>query len=141
MSAEAVVGAGLVARSVPLVAFGLDSIVELLSAGVLIWRLTVELRGGREFSEAAEERAGKLAGALLFVLATYVTMPLPGSRLVATVLASPGFPAFTHEKPDDQQRKGGVDPPSARDGEVRGGADEDDERKPPARDRLHCIRS
>ena len=74
MSAEAVVGtgAGLVARSVPLVAFGLDSIVELLSAGVLIWRLTVELRRGREFSEAAEERAGKLSGALLFILATYV---------------------------------------------------------------------
>lgn len=74
MTAEAVVGtgAGLVARSVPLVAFGLDSIVELLSAGVLIWRLTVELRRGHEFSEKAEERAGKLAGALLFVLATYV---------------------------------------------------------------------
>jgi len=29
-----------------------------------MWRLTVEMREGREFSEAAEERAGKIAGVL-----------------------------------------------------------------------------
>src|ERR1700737_81708 len=41
MSVEAVVaiGSGIVARSVSLTAFGLDSLVELASAGALIWRL------------------------------------------------------------------------------------------------------
>ena len=34
-----------------LVAFGLDSVIELASAGVLMWRLFVELRHGQKFSE------------------------------------------------------------------------------------------
>ena len=48
MSIEAVVaiGSGVTAGSLVLTAFGLDSLIELGSAGVLIWRLTVELRGG-----------------------------------------------------------------------------------------------
>jgi hypothetical protein len=48
MSVEAVVaiGSGVMAGSLVLTAFGLDSLIELGSAGVLIWRLTVELRGG-----------------------------------------------------------------------------------------------
>lgn len=37
-----------------------------------MWRLTVEIKQGRELSEAAEERASKIAGALLFALALYV---------------------------------------------------------------------
>jgi hypothetical protein len=37
-------GAGLAAASLTLMAFGLDSAIELASAGVLIWRLNVELR-------------------------------------------------------------------------------------------------
>ncbi|HEY4922198.1 MAG TPA: cation transporter [Xanthobacteraceae bacterium] len=74
MSAEAAVAlaAGVAAGSVTLVAFGTDSIVELISAGVLIWRLTVELRHGRAFSEAAERTASRIGGALLFALAAYV---------------------------------------------------------------------
>ena len=63
---------GITAHSITLVAFGADSIIELLSAGVLLWRLDVEARKGAGFSESAEERAQKLAGALLFVLAAYV---------------------------------------------------------------------
>ena len=63
---------GYVAHSVTLLAFGLDSVIELASAGVLIWRLTVELRQGQAFSEAAERRASKIGGALLFALAAYV---------------------------------------------------------------------
>jgi len=48
MVAEAVIsiGAGIVAGSLLLVAFGLDSIVEFISGGVLFWRLSVEGRGG-----------------------------------------------------------------------------------------------
>jgi len=37
-----------------------------------MWRLTVEITRGREFSAVAERRAGKIAGALLFALALYI---------------------------------------------------------------------
>jgi len=76
MLVEAVVaiGSGLVAHSITLIAFGADSVIELISAFVLIWRLTVELRKGQEFSEGAEERASKIGGALLYALAVYVVL-------------------------------------------------------------------
>lgn len=76
MTIEAVVaiGAGLAAGSLVLMAFGLDSLIELASAGVLIWRLTVELRRGERFSEETERTASRIAGALLVALATYVTI-------------------------------------------------------------------
>jgi divalent metal cation (Fe/Co/Zn/Cd) transporter len=60
------------ARESPLIAFGVDSLIELASAGVLLWRLTIEIRDGAEFSEAIERRASKMAAALLFILAAYV---------------------------------------------------------------------
>jgi divalent metal cation (Fe/Co/Zn/Cd) transporter len=75
MTVEAVVAivAGLAAGSLVLIAFGLDSVIELASAGVLMWRLSVELRHGHVFSERAERLASRIGGALLFLLATYVT--------------------------------------------------------------------
>jgi divalent metal cation (Fe/Co/Zn/Cd) transporter len=57
-----------------LTAFGLDSLIELASAGVLIWRLMVELREGGSFSEDTEKTAGRIAGGLLLTLAAYVTI-------------------------------------------------------------------
>ncbi|HEX4171848.1 MAG TPA: hypothetical protein VHY82_05150, partial [Acetobacteraceae bacterium] len=66
------VAAGVVAGSLTLLAFGLDSAIELLSAGVLIWRLNVELRRGQGFSERAERTATKIGGGLLFALAAYI---------------------------------------------------------------------
>jgi divalent metal cation (Fe/Co/Zn/Cd) transporter len=62
------------AGSIVLAAFGLDSLIELASAGVLVWRLSVELRHGQQFSESAERTASRIGGALLFALAAYVTM-------------------------------------------------------------------
>jgi len=75
MTVEAVVAiaAGVTAGSLVLIAFGLDSVIELASAGVLMWRLSVELRHGQEFSEHAECVASRIGGALLFLLAAYVT--------------------------------------------------------------------
>ena len=74
MVIEAVVAlaAGVAAGSLVLLAFGLDNVVELVSAGVLIWRLSVELRHGRAFSETAERLASRIGGGLLFALAVYV---------------------------------------------------------------------
>jgi divalent metal cation (Fe/Co/Zn/Cd) transporter len=75
MTVEAVVAiaAGMSAGSLVLTAFGLDSVIELASAGVLMWRLSVELRHGQAFSERAERAASRIGGALLFLLAAYVT--------------------------------------------------------------------
>jgi len=66
------IGAGLAAGSLTLTAFGLDSVIELASACVLIWRLNVELRHGQAFSERAERTASKIGGGLLFALAAYI---------------------------------------------------------------------
>jgi divalent metal cation (Fe/Co/Zn/Cd) transporter len=76
MTIEAVVamGTGIRAHSVTLTAFGADSLIELASAGVLLWRLTVELRRGRELAEDAERVASRIGGALLFTLAAYVVV-------------------------------------------------------------------
>jgi divalent metal cation (Fe/Co/Zn/Cd) transporter len=63
----------VMAGSLVLTAFGLDSLIELGSAGVLIWRLTVELWRGERFSEEAERTASRIAGTLLLALAVYVT--------------------------------------------------------------------
>jgi predicted Co/Zn/Cd cation transporter (cation efflux family) len=75
MTVEAIVAiaAGISAGSLVVVAFGLDSVIELTSAGVLMWRLIVELRHGQRFSERAEHMARRIGGALLFLLAAYVT--------------------------------------------------------------------
>jgi divalent metal cation (Fe/Co/Zn/Cd) transporter len=68
------IGSGVVAGSLTLTAFGLDSVIELASAGVLIWRLRAELRRGEAFSLDAERIASRSGGALLFVLAAYIVL-------------------------------------------------------------------
>jgi divalent metal cation (Fe/Co/Zn/Cd) transporter len=68
----AAVGAGIAAGSLTLTAFKFDSVIELASACVLIWRLKVELRHGQAFSERAERTASKIGGGLLFALAAYI---------------------------------------------------------------------
>jgi divalent metal cation (Fe/Co/Zn/Cd) transporter len=72
IEAIAAVWAGVAAGSLTVTAFGLDSVIELASACVLLWRLTVELRHGREFGESREYAARRTAGGLLFVLAAYI---------------------------------------------------------------------
>src|ERR1700688_2003524 len=58
------IGSGVIAGSLTLTTFGLDSVIELISAGVLIWRLSEELRRGQEFSRDAEGIAGRRGGGL-----------------------------------------------------------------------------
>jgi divalent metal cation (Fe/Co/Zn/Cd) transporter len=73
VEAAVAIAAGVTAGSLVLVAFGLDSVIELISAAVLMWRLSVELCHGHEFSERAERVASRVSGGLLFLLAAYVT--------------------------------------------------------------------
>jgi divalent metal cation (Fe/Co/Zn/Cd) transporter len=72
MTIEGAVGviAGLLAGSVALTGFGLDSVIEGAASVIVIWRFT----GGRESSEDAERRAQKLVGASFFLLAPYIAV-------------------------------------------------------------------
>jgi divalent metal cation (Fe/Co/Zn/Cd) transporter len=72
LEAAVAVASGVSARSISLIAFGLDSLIELASAVVLIWRLVSELRSGSDVAEQAESIARRIAGGLLFALAAYV---------------------------------------------------------------------
>ena len=75
MTAEAVlaIGAGIAARSVLLTAFGFDSVIELISGGTLLWRLSSEARGaGSERMESVERRATRISAVLLVLLCAYV---------------------------------------------------------------------
>jgi len=44
IEAAVAIGSGIAAHSLSLIAFGADSLIELASAGVLLWRLHVEIR-------------------------------------------------------------------------------------------------
>ncbi|MEX2106200.1 MAG: cation transporter [Solirubrobacterales bacterium] len=60
--------AGVVASSIALVGFGLDSVVEGVASVIIIWRFT----GHRVFSHRAERRAQRLVAVQFFLLAPYV---------------------------------------------------------------------
>ena len=74
IEAAVAIGSGAAANSLSLIAFGADSLIELASASVLLWRLDVEIRRGAEFPESVEQRASRIGGALLFALAAYVVV-------------------------------------------------------------------
>ena len=62
------VAAGIVAGSVALVGFGLDSAIEGLASFIVVWRFT----GSRTLSETSERTAQKLVAVSFFLLAPYV---------------------------------------------------------------------
>ena len=77
MAAEAVlaIGAGIAAGSVLLAAFGFDSLIELLSGAVLLWRLTIEAKGAAiERVERLEARTTRVSAALLILLCGFVVV-------------------------------------------------------------------
>ena len=64
---------GYMTRSVSLQGFGIDSVIELIAGGVLLWRLLVEQRGGTtDAIEQAERRAAWVTALSLFALAIYI---------------------------------------------------------------------
>jgi divalent metal cation (Fe/Co/Zn/Cd) transporter len=77
------VTAGVLASSVALVGFGVDSFVETASGIVVGWRLYSDLRGHADEAgaEALERRTGRIAGALLLGLALYIIVDA-GRRLL-----------------------------------------------------------
>lgn len=77
MVAEAAVsvGAGIAVGSLLLVAFGVDSVIEMISAILLFWRLRRQALGllpDEEAIEALERKVARVAGFLLYALSVYV---------------------------------------------------------------------
>jgi divalent metal cation (Fe/Co/Zn/Cd) transporter len=67
------IAAGIAAHSLLLTAFGIDSLIELISGGILLWRLRVESRGGDlESINQAERRAAWVVAISLGLLSAYV---------------------------------------------------------------------
>lgn len=69
-SVEAIIGiiTGLLAGSVALIGFGIDSVIEVASSGVLLWRLS-----DRSGTERREKIAHRLVGISFFILAVYIS--------------------------------------------------------------------
>jgi len=71
---EAVVsiGAGVAAGSIALVGFGLDSVIEVISAATLVWRLKGHRHADEEHESKIEKRALRVVGVTFFALGLYV---------------------------------------------------------------------
>lgn len=80
------VGAGLIAGSIALIGFGVDSFIEIISGVTLIWRLRADL--DEERRERVEEISLRLVGVCLIVLALYV-------------IKDSVWSLFKHEAPDE----------------------------------------
>src|SRR2546430_1711108 len=67
---------GWASKSLLLEAFGIDSVIELFSGFVLLWRLRVEASGvaSAERAEEVERRAARYVGYSLCVLVVYVVL-------------------------------------------------------------------
>ena len=67
---------GWASKSLLLEAFGIDSVIELFSAAVLLWRLRVESSGTAtsEHVKLVERRAARLVGYSLYALVAYVVL-------------------------------------------------------------------
>lgn len=87
MIIEAVIaiGSGVAAHSLSLVAFGADSVIELIAGAVLLWRLSIEANGASlSRVNQAEKASSWVVGIALLLLAVYI------------VLAS-GYKLWTHQ--------------------------------------------
>jgi divalent metal cation (Fe/Co/Zn/Cd) transporter len=99
MTVEAAIAitAGVLASSVALTGFGLDSVIEFLAAAVVVWQLRREQAG----QATGETRAVRIIGITFFALAAYLTAEairdlaagarpehsLPGLAVTAAALA------------------------------------------------------
>jgi divalent metal cation (Fe/Co/Zn/Cd) transporter len=65
------VAIGLIAGSISLLGFGLDSFIEVTSGSVLLWRMSVD--ADVHHRELNEKRALRIVGACFLLLAVYIT--------------------------------------------------------------------
>jgi divalent metal cation (Fe/Co/Zn/Cd) transporter len=100
------VGAGIVAHSVALTAFGLDSFIELFSAAVVLRRVLERSENEERGSRTSGERtASRLVGLALYVLIAYISVsaaaglllrlrPEPSTVGIGLTVVSIGIMAF-----------------------------------------------
>jgi len=67
VEAAVAIGAGVLAGSIALIGFGVDSLIECTSGAILLWRLASPAH-----DESREQLARRLVGLSLFLLAAYV---------------------------------------------------------------------
>jgi len=88
--------AGILAGSIALVGFGLDSFVESLSGSVMIWRFRKHGKISEKEEEKVEKKAIKFVGFTFFILAAYVLyesvrkllfQEVPGPSLLGIIIA------------------------------------------------------
>ncbi|MGA9857326.1 MAG: cation transporter [Solirubrobacteraceae bacterium] len=79
VEAAGAVAAGIAAGSVALLAFGIDSVIEFVAAGVVLQTFRAEQAG---HTAIGERRALRIVGVTLFLLAAYVVAEA-GSTLLA----------------------------------------------------------
>jgi divalent metal cation (Fe/Co/Zn/Cd) transporter len=67
-------GAGIIAGSVALTAFGIDSAIEVFSAAVVLRQVSRPRTAAADVLEAGERRAARLTGYALYGLAVYIVL-------------------------------------------------------------------
>jgi divalent metal cation (Fe/Co/Zn/Cd) transporter len=65
------IGSGLIAGSIALVGFGFDSLIEVISGSVLLWRLYADVNEARR--ERVEAISLRIVGVCFMMLAAYVS--------------------------------------------------------------------
>jgi divalent metal cation (Fe/Co/Zn/Cd) transporter len=66
------IGAGMIAGSVSLIGFGIDSLIEVTSGATLLWRMSVDADAARR--ERNERLSLRIVGACFLALALYVAI-------------------------------------------------------------------
>ncbi len=84
---------GVIASSIALVGFGLDSVVESLSGVILLWRLAAYKRGNEEEEEKREKKAVKFVAITFFILAAYIAYESI-EKLVISEIPLPSLPGI-----------------------------------------------
>jgi len=91
---------GAEADSIALMGFGLDSLIETMAAGMLLWRLRLKTQSADpEHGEAVEQRVHRFVGGTFLALASLVLMPLAaiGKLRAARIIGSGALRAEAKE--------------------------------------------
>ena len=96
MEGIAALAAGVIAGSISLTAFGVDSFIEVMSGAVLLWLILMSVDANQQRRERNERIALRLVGACFLALATYtaiesirdlLTHSAPGHSVLGIVIA------------------------------------------------------
>lgn len=101
IEAVVAVAAGIIAGSVALVGFGLDSTIEVIAGGAVLWRLRREMKSRARYSngaesgdhEALERKVLFIVGLTFFALALYILIEA-GYNLIMGQQAEESLPGI-----------------------------------------------